>query len=98
MKLFDNLFNLNIQRLILKGEISKAYEKMYELAEKIAHHEMFQRKGLIIKNIEKRQKDKFDPWVYSEEVAKYKEKRIQYHLAEMKELLKLREQLKEDKK
>ena len=37
-------------------------------------------------------------WEYLEEMIKYKEKRTQHHINEMKELLKLREQLKEEKK
>ena len=49
MKIFDNLLNINIQKLLLKGNITKAYENMYNLAERLAVHEMKQR-GQILWN------------------------------------------------
>jgi len=95
MKIFDNLLNINIQKLLLKGNITKAYENMYNLAV----HEMKQRGQILWNKLAKKVNNSEEHNIsYAKEMANYKEKRIQYHLAEMKELLKLREQLKEDKK
>ncbi|HQB18834.1 hypothetical protein KBC25_00385 [Candidatus Pacearchaeota archaeon] len=99
MKIFDNLLNINIQKLLLKGNITKAYENMYNLAERLAVHEMKQRGQILWNKLAKKVNNSEEHNIsYAKEMANYKEKRIQYHLAEMKELLKLREQLKEDKK
>jgi len=100
MKLFDNFLHLNIQKLFLKGNIAKAYQKMYEIAEVIASHEMERRTHLFHKLAKKKTKEntKDYVWEYLEEMIKYKEKRTQHHINEMKELLKLREQIMGDKK
>ncbi|MCH7568742.1 MAG: hypothetical protein IIA87_04950 [Nanoarchaeota archaeon] len=100
MSIIDNFINLNIQKLFLKGDIAKAYEKMYKIAEGIASHEMERRTNLFHKLAKKKTKDNLRDYMgeYLEEMIKYKEKRTQHHINEMKELLKLREQLKEEKK
>jgi len=99
MSLFENLINLNIQKLFLKGNISKAYQKMCEIAEEIASHEMERKTHLFHKLAKKKTKGNTGDymWEYLEEMVKYKEKRTQHHIDEMKELLNLREQLKEGK-
>jgi hypothetical protein len=98
MKLFDNFLNLNIQKLFLKGDIANAYRKMYELAEEIANHELKQKRFLIADKASKKfEKDPSNLGVFEGEVTRYKEKRIDYHMNKMKELLKLREQIISDK-
>lgn len=100
MKIFDNLFNINIQKLFLQGRIEQAYEKMYNVAHNLAAEEL--RKNLEIIDIKLRKDKNLQGAEYMdrflEKIASFKSKRIEYHMREMKELLKLREQLKEDKK
>ncbi len=100
MSLFDSILKVNIPKLILKGDVAKAYQKMYIIAEEIASHETERRTHLFHKLAKKKTKDNVKDymWEYVEEMIKYKEKRTQHHINEMKELLKLREQLKEGKK
>ena len=96
----DNFINLNVQKLFLKGNISKAYGKMYEIAEEIASHETQRRTHLFHKLSKKKTKDNVKDymWEYLEEMIKYNEKRTQHHLNEMKELLRLREEIRDNKK
>lgn len=95
MKFPINLISLNIQKLFLKGDIAKAYQKMYAIAEEIASHEMERRDHLFHKLAKRKTKGNSSDymWEYLEEMVKYKEKRTQHHLNEMKELLKLREEI-----
>jgi allophanate hydrolase subunit 1 len=98
--LIGNFINLNIQKLFLRGNITKAYQKMYGIAEEIASHEMQRRIHYFHKMAKKKTKDNIKDyvWEYGEEMVKYKEKRTQHHLNEMKELLKMREQIEVEKK
>ena len=48
---------LNIQKLFLRGDIAKAYQKMYAIAEEIASHEMERRDHLFHKLAKKKTKD-----------------------------------------
>ncbi|MEK6945449.1 MAG: hypothetical protein AABW63_01515 [Nanoarchaeota archaeon] len=100
MGIIDNFLSLNIQQLFLRGNIAKAYEKMYEIAESIASHEVTRRMEIINNKSDSIVKNKGIDyfWSYFEKIVKYKEKRIEYHMNEMKTLLKLREELKESKK
>lgn len=100
MKFFDNLFNFNIQRLFLQGKIEVAYERMYNTARRLAAKEILDDLETI--NIKLGKNDSIQGSGYweklLEKIANIKKKRIEHHMGQMKELLKLREQLKEDKK
>ncbi len=99
MSLFGNLFNFNIKNLIIQGRVDIAYDKIYNMAEKITVHELkLHQSNLVHKYGTKAIQGK--NYNLLEEVSKlenWKFKRIQYHINEMKELLKLREKLKENK-
>lgn len=96
MSLFGNLINLNIQKLFLSGNIDKVYEKMYNVAEKLAIHEVKLYQDLLMQKMTDRKiktgKD-FDSIEYFNKVVNHRQERLQHHINEMKELLKLREQL-----
>ncbi len=100
MNLPINLINLDIQKLFLRGDIAKAYQKMYVIAEKIASYEMERKNFLFHKLASKKIKDNSSDYMeeYFGEMVKYKEKRTQHHINEMKELLKMREEIKINKK
>lgn len=98
MRMIENFINLNIQKLFLKGDIARVYSKMYSIAEEIAIHEVKQKQHSLINKADRRFKKTKDIFSFPDEVSKYKEKRIQHHINEMKELLKMREELKENKK
>ena len=70
---------------------------MHELADTIASQEIKGRMQLFHKLAKRKTKNnpKDYEWEYLEEMEKYKEKRIQHHINEMKDLLKLREEIKE---
>ena len=100
MGLFGSIVSVNIPKLILKGDIAKAYEKMYNLAETLAVHEVKLYQTLTTTRTLKKYEDKNRGDIMGEvldKVAIYRQKRIQYHISEMKELLKLREKLLESK-
>ncbi|MFA5061284.1 MAG: hypothetical protein WC494_03140 [Candidatus Pacearchaeota archaeon] len=89
-----DILPIKIQKLFLQGKIDSVYERIYNVAEKLAVHEMKQRGELIVDKASKKFDIQKNKWAYIEEMVKYKEKRIQHHINEMKELLKLREEVK----
>ena len=98
MKIFDNLFNLNIQKLFLEGKIDKVYDRMYTIAHNLAVEEL--KKNFELINIKLRKSKSFNekdyPEKFLERILEYKKKRIEHHMNEMKELLKLREELRKE--
>jgi hypothetical protein len=97
MGIIDNL-NLNIQKLFIRGRIDKVYERMYNVAESLAAHETKKMFEIIANNSKKKLPKDISPedyyWNYATEVMEYRQKRIEHHINEMKELLKLREEFK----
>jgi len=95
-----SLFNLDLGSLMKywkRGRIEKVYEKMYDVAENLAHHEMnkFDGKlksqlGLIPGKIEGNQDflDKFTK--FQSRSLNYRERRVQHHIDQMKELLQIK--------
>lgn len=65
MGFIDNFINLNIQKLFLKGDIAKAYQKMYILAEEIASHEMERRMHHFHKLAKKKTKNNIKEYVWN---------------------------------
>ena len=97
-----NILNIdfsNLVRLFRKGDITKVYSKMYDLAEYIAIHEMKLYRLLLQNEMDEMKKAGFHPKDIASEYTKksyeYKKERIQTHIKEMKELLVLH--LKEKK-
>lgn len=89
---------MNIPRLLIRGNIVRVYDKMYNLAESLAIHEMNQRDRLLLDKANKKVKDPHKYLItFAKEMTNYKEKRIEYHMNKMKELLKFREELIEEK-
>lgn len=96
MKIIDNFISLNIQKLFLSGRIDKAYRKMYELAEELAIHETELYKSLTGSKLIRKVNNSKDFDLMSnllEKVVAYRQKRLQHHINEMKDLLKLREEV-----
>jgi len=84
-------FKFNLSKLFSKGRVDEAYERMYTLAHDLATEEL--KKNLDFLDIQLR-KDKNlqgrEYWEkYLEKILKFKEERIEHHMKEMKELLKL---------
>lgn len=90
-KLSQYFFSLNLSKLFSKGKINILYEKMYNTAHKLAAEEL--RKNLDLINIELKDNLKRAGKNYFEEYFKkmmrFKGERIEHHMKEMKELLKL---------
>lgn len=91
-----DILPIKIQKLFLQGKIDAVYERMYNLAEKLAVHEVKLYQSLLttrlLKKSENQNKDLMGELL--DKVAVYRQKRIQFHINEMKELLKLREEVK----
>ncbi|MFA5856686.1 MAG: hypothetical protein WC867_04975 [Candidatus Pacearchaeota archaeon] len=90
---------IKIKNLILKGKVDSAYKRMYDVAESLAAHETKKMLEILADDTKKKYPKDEKPgdyiWNYSREVLKYRQKRIQHHINEMKELLILSNQLKE---
>lgn len=96
MKLFDNILSLKIQKLFLQGKIEVAYERMYNTARRLAAKEILEDLETI--NIKLGKNNSIQGLEYwekiLEKIASMKKNRIAYHMEKMKELLKLREEIK----
>lgn len=97
MSLIENVIKLNISKLFAEGNITKTYEKMYSLAEKLANHELtiqeLRLQGCLAGN-----NDIDKIFKMRKEMVEFKQKRIQHHINEMKKLLILKEDLKKNEK
>ena len=93
MNIIENL----IVKLSLKENITKTYQEMYLLAEKIAIHELQVEEVILYASSEP--KDGPDKIFKNQKhMAEFKQKRIQHHINEMKNLLILKEDLKRNEK
>lgn len=90
-KISQYFLNLDLSKLFSKGKINILYEKMYNTAHNLAAEEL--RKNLDLINIELKENLKITGKNYFEEylkkMMKFKEEKIEHHMKEMKELLKL---------
>lgn len=86
-----NILPIKIQKLVLQGKIDKAYSRMYALAEELATYELNKNLELINYRLSKSKKIKSQDygWEYVDRINKYKEKRINFHMNKMKELLQM---------
>jgi len=81
-------FNVNfIFKLLRKGRIDKAYSNMYTVAESIAIHETEMFMDKLTVGYDKYKVKGMDD--ASLKILNYKQKRIEYHLNKMKELIEL---------
>ena len=97
MNLIENFIKVNISKLFADGNITKTYQEMYLLAEKIAHQELKIEWARLEGSL--RPKVDFDKILkIQKDMAEFKQKRIQHHINEMKDLLILREDLKKNEK
>lgn len=92
MNLIETFIKLDVSKLFSQGNITKAYEKMYLIAERIANHELkiegMRLQGSLVGN-----DNPYKVFKIQKEMAEFKQKRIQHHINEMKKLLELRENL-----
>ena len=95
MTIFDSIVKISINKLFLQGKIDEVYDRMYTLAHNLAVDELKKNFELIdvkLKELKLTGQDYFDK--YLEEMLEYKNERIQHHINEMKELLNIRTDLK----
>ena len=99
MSTFDSFIKFNIRKLFLSGRIDKVYKKIYDLAEELAVHEMKIYQSLTASKLIKKSVNLENPNfedILLEKVVAYRQKRLQHHINEMKNLLKLREEILKD--
>lgn len=92
MSIINNLINFNIKNMIKlfrQGKISKLYSEMYSIAEEFAIHEVNIKKGIIMQKLDKRLNPNEYFGKYIEKISDYRDKRLNYHMNEMKKLLEM---------
>lgn len=99
MGIFDSLFSFNVQKMFISGKIDKVYSNIYNVAEGLAVHETNLYRNLLEHKLRKKaqitQED--NTLEYFDKVVKYRQERLQHHINEMKDLLKLREDVLKEK-
>ncbi|MFA5792219.1 MAG: hypothetical protein WC884_04285 [Candidatus Paceibacterota bacterium] len=79
----------------MKGDIVRLYKKMYGLAEELAVHELEQKMPIMGRNHILQKQKEVSQKDFVQEILIYKNKKIKFHMDEMKKLLEMR--IKEEK-